>query len=103
MHGSASFSLSPAIYGLPWPSLRTSQGLFSCLQITLSSLVGMETRMVNASPAAQSMNKLTSLQCPVLYLGRKPFWTSMGRPLAMSPRSRAFSHHSLQDPCLRLK
>lgn len=27
MRGSASFSLSPVIYSLPWPSLRTTQGL----------------------------------------------------------------------------
>lgn len=78
----------------PGPVSELLRALFSYPQITVSSLVGMETRLINASPAAQSMDKLTSHQCPVPYLGRKPFWASMGKLLAMSPRSRAFSHHS---------
>lgn len=53
-HCPARFSLSPVLCGLPVSEVLRS--LFSCLQITLSSLVGIETRLVDASPAAQSVD-----------------------------------------------
>lgn len=39
------------------PVSELLRALFSCLQITVSSLVVIETRLINAGPAAQSMDK----------------------------------------------
>lgn len=68
----ASASALPAVYSLPGPLSELLRAFFSCLQTIVSSLVGTETGLINASPAAQNTDNLTSLQCPVSYQGLFP-------------------------------